>query len=378
MTIDDALLSARVLRPYYQRIISALVTVESGACPTFGVDKHARLYYSPKFLADLTADQAGYCIGAHEVEHLLRDHAGRRVVGSDAEAWNVAGDLEINDEPGVIEHLPCRCLHPAQPQFSLPEGLLAEEYFDRLPPPKKKRKKCTACAGGSGAGNPQPYEVAGDAAGTPGMTAAEMEAVRDAVAQDVVAHVAKHGRGSVPEGTLVWAEARAREPVVDWRRVLAAHIGRARAERGRSDYTWSRPSRRGRALGCDLPGSVRHPPRVSVVVDTSGSMYDLGESVLSEVRALTRSCVCRLWSCDAQPYRTRGADFRGGGGTDLRPAIARAAKEADLIVVITDGDTPWPDSAPACRGVVVLIGEPATPPPDYFVRITINQKQNQK
>jgi len=44
-----------------------------------------------------------------------------------------------------------------------------------------------------------------------------------------------------------------------------------------------------------------------------------------------------------------------GGGTDLRTGFAKALRtrpRPDVVVVGTDGRTPWPDSRPACRTVV--------------------------
>lgn len=45
----------------------------------------------------------------------------------------------------------------------------------------------------------------------------------------------------------------------------------------------------------------------------------------------------------------------GGGGTDLRSGFAaalRATPRPDVVVVLTDGQTPWPDERPPYRTVV--------------------------
>ncbi|MGV9387357.1 hypothetical protein ACWDRB_67125 [Nonomuraea sp. NPDC003707] len=67
-----------------------------------------------------------------------------------------------------------------------------------------------------------------------------------------------------------------------------------------------------------------------------------------------------------------------GSGTDLRPGIAkalRASPRPDVIVVLTDGQTPWPQERLASRVVVGLFSRtkrsyesdpdyvPDTPPP---------------
>ncbi len=47
----------------------------------------------------------------------------------------------------------------------------------------------------------------------------------------------------------------------------------------------------------------------------------------------------------------------GGGGTDLRAGFAKALRanpRPDVVVVLTDGQTPWPEHRPPCRTVVGL------------------------
>ena len=55
--------------------------------------------------------------------------------------------------------------------------------------------------------------------------------------------------------------------------------------------------------------------------------------------------------------RAEGIPLLGGGGTDLRTGFHRALRlwpRPDVIVVLTDGQTPWPDARPPGRTVVGL------------------------
>jgi predicted metal-dependent peptidase len=74
-------------------------------------------------------------------------------------------------------------------------------------------------------------------------------------------------------------------------------------------------------------------------------------AVDAEVQAVTRAA------------RGRHIELAGGGGTDMRKGLDAAAAlrpRPDVIVVLTDGWTPWPDRCPAATVIVGLIGEHAT------------------
>src|SRR5690606_41693317 len=83
-----------------------------------------------------------------------------------------------------------------------------------------------------------------------------------------------------------------------WRSLLGAAIRSATASSGAGDdYTYRRPARRSAAVpGAVLPSLRRTPPRVGVIVDTSGSVSDadLGRSEehTSELQS-RENLVCR-------------------------------------------------------------------------------------
>ncbi|WP_019634153.1 DUF2201 family putative metallopeptidase [Actinomadura atramentaria] len=367
-------------RPYLASAMYSLTVVESGRVPTMGVDARWRCYVNPAFVAAHDVRElAG--VWMHEVAHLLRDHHGRSArlpaaLQRDARRVNIAEDCEINDDL-LADGVPLPAGRVAPDDFGLPRGRLFEEYVAGVPP-QPYGHDC-----GSGAhGAARPWELAGGS-DAPGVGDVEAAALRRATAEAVRAHL--RGRGTVPGGWRRWADT-VLEPVVDWRRVLAGAVREAVAwASGAVDYTYLRPSRRTAAVrGAVLPSLRRPLPRVAVVVDTSGSMGDeeLG-AALAEVTGVLREVGVRgnrvsVLACDADVQAvsrvTAAADVAlgGGGGTDMRVGIAAALAAPDrpqVVIVMTDGLTPWPAEPPAARLIAAVIGPADVPPWIETVRV---------
>jgi len=368
--------------PYFMHALFAAAPVAAPGLGTFAVDRSWRLYMDPVLLVGESRwDSATVAaVLLHEVGHLLRDHAARAdalAAPHHQLAWNLAGDAEINDDllaAGVL--LPEGVVTPAA--LGCEDGDLAETYYAALVPPPGFEDRLPddggdGCGSGSGCA-PVPGELP-TGTGLPDgraepISPAEGEFVRRRVALDVQSAEQAKGRGSVPGGLARWAATLLAPPTVPWDRLLRAAVRRAVAERaGRVNYTYSRPSRR--RLPRIIKPAMRAPSViVSIVVDTSGSM-DQGDldAAKSEVTGVLRSSGVarehvRLLSCDAaattaQRVRSAGSvTLTGGGGTDMRVGIT-AAEQArpapHVIVVLTDGDTPWPATATNARLVCAVI-----------------------
>jgi predicted metal-dependent peptidase len=199
----------------------------------------------------------------------------------------------------------------------------------------------------------------------------EAERIRRQVAAEIAEAV--KGVGSVPDHLVRWADQKLR-PKRNWRRELRSAVRAAVAQvAGQADYSYSRRSRRQEAVrGVVLPGMVEPRPHVAVVVDTSGSMSDTEvATALAEVEGIARqlNIEVAVIACDAAAHlvsraaRTaRGLRGRlvGGGGTDMGAGIAAALRlrpQPDVVVVLTDGHTPWPAQRPPVRVVVGLVGQ---------------------
>jgi len=379
----------------------------------FPADRDWHMYIDPEALGAAPVGELGFWL-LHQVSHLLREHAarypgepspeqaacdplGRRTPPQ--QRWNIASDAEIDDDLHTAKlELPDGAIHPAQ--LGLPEGWTAEQYWDALDPgaetdPDAERESETR--GGAHAEPGARGRAHGESAGrgehdcgsacdgqdrgwdcnAPGLSAVGARLV----ARDTARRIREHAqeRGEVPAGWQRWAE-EVLEPSVNWRRQLAAHVRRGAADvTGRVDFTYRRPSRRASAAPDVVLPSLRQPlPQVALVIDTSGSMSDsmLGQA-LAEVTGVLRSLGVarrnlRVIACDAQAYevqrvRKLGAiRLEGGGGTDMGAGLDAAAAlrpRPDLIIVLTDGFTPWrPAPPPGIRVVVGLMDRRGSTP----------------
>ncbi|GAA2078201.1 vWA domain-containing protein [Actinomadura alba] len=369
-------------RPYLASALYSLSIVPSTGVSTMGVDRHWRCYVSAAFVdATPVPELAGVWI--HEVAHLLRDHHRRadRLPASaqgDRLRVNIAQDCEINDDllaDGLA--LPEGRVEPGT--FGQPAGRLFEEYLPLLPP------QATDVDCGSGAhGRPAPWEA--DGAGPAArLSPVEAEALRRHTAEGMRAH--QRTRGDLPAGWRRWAD-QVLEPTVDWRRVLAGAVREAVAWAGGAvDYTYRRPSRRTSALnGVVLPSLRRPLPRVAIVIDTSASMgEDDLAAVLAEVTGVLREVGVRgnrvaVLACDADVQTvsrvtsTEQISLAGGGGTDLRVGIREALagpERPGVVIVLTDGFTPWPEEPSSSRLIAVLVGTDPPAPPSWIETVRL-------
>ena len=144
-TMLEALRAARFRaikdNPYLAPALSRLriLSEPSPACPTIAVDRWWRVYWNADFIRRFATDPNNlntYNIVAlsqlfvHEVHHLLRFHWSREGNRNDG-LWNIACDLEINDDIDVSAVAPIS--KPQLPQnYGLKQNLSAEEYYNAL------------------------------------------------------------------------------------------------------------------------------------------------------------------------------------------------------------------------------------------------------
>lgn len=392
VTITMARAKAFALWPYLAMPLSRLALIAKPGMGTMAVSDKWQLFYDPAAL-ERWGLEASAAVIAHEVWHLVRRHHLRRG-DRDPTLWNVACDIAINDDRHLARMLPTDGVRWSQ-YAGLTENMLEEDIYDVVakaqptapqPPPgqggtgdggKPDAKPVTDTRGGkhgsdvgdgacgSGAGGiPGPWEDdPNDPIGGGGEETSETEAML--IERGVAEAVASCGDAS--GGARRWAGAVLAPPVVPWQQVLRVALARAvRMVPGATDYSYSRARMRGGVL---TPRLRKPACPVAVVLDTSGSVVGpLLDAALTEVDGILRAIKvpCTVLACDTQVHggaqkvtSARDVKALGGGGTNMGAGIMAADEltpRHGAIVVLTDGYTPWPSTAPHGPCIVALIG----------------------
>jgi predicted metal-dependent peptidase len=408
--------------PFFGLIACRLKLVEKPEVGTASTDGK-NLYYNPSYIAGMD-DHKLRGLWAHEVMHLVGGHCWRR--GSrDHRLWNIACDYAIDpvlvrarfDVPNATVNYDWQGWSPEQ----IYAALLDEVQKERE---KRKQSQCqqddstsgeqsepgagddggSAKSGGveessaasndgkdagSGEGNDDgnaeghDNKVGDQKNGSNGkggssfqQTVAELFGdgptkgeVLDAPAETAIqdehewkqaifaaAQVAK-SQGKLPLGFDLVVED-AVEPRVNWRAILM-RFAQAFA---RSDYSWTRPSRRYISSGIYLPAMRSEAiPAMVLAVDTSASICSAElKQFAAEFSAIMEAIsieVAHLLFCDARVHRA--TEFRpgdtlefkptGGGGTDFRPVfqwVEEQGIEPSGLVYLTDMYGSYPEEAP--------------------------------
>ena len=226
-------------------------------------------------------------------------------------------------------------------------------------------------AEGSGVtGIPEDYELPEDNANTPkGVDKDQAKRLINEIAHDVEEAEMGSEHGDLKD----WAH-NTLNPKIDWRKELASQIRRAvQSKRGKSDYTYNKTSRRQDGRNYIVPAMIEYDPEIVVAVDTSGSMGSRtpsGDRILdvavSEIDGILKGSgksqvpvfAVDTEAADVQKVKSaKDVITSGGGGTNMSAGISAAEKmrpQPDVVIIVTDGYTPWPDRKPK-GGMSVLV-----------------------
>ena len=296
--IDEAarekLITARIgllLRaPFFGNLATRMTLINGDDwCPTAATDGR-RFYYNSEFVNNMPLKQLEFLVG-HEVLHAVYDHMGRRG-NRDPKLWNIADDYCVNFdlvEQRIGDKIPVALYDTKY------KGMSAEEVYDDLYANADKLdidklmkqlldEHLEPGDDGEGDGDSDGEgKERSHAGGRPRLSKDEQKAIRDEIKEAVLAAANAAGAGNVPGGVKRMIKDLT-EPVMNWRELLQQQI----QSTVKSDFTWSKPSRRSWHMDAVMPG-MKPGEQIDVVIgiDTSGSITDKDLKVfLSEIKGI--------------------------------------------------------------------------------------------
>ena len=403
-TMEEVCMSVLGVNRFYATILSKMVKVEVPKqlvdTAAVGFNKFGKLtmYYSKDFVLSLPLEKAQGTI-VHEVLHVFFRHLTRFKIDETnkhlAKIYNLGLDMAINQ---YIPHLPDGVVYPET--YKLEKDKNADWYIEELKKLAEKQSQCPKC-GGKMEQKPQPQQGKdkGDKGEEPqdgqgghehgegdqcqdcgheqpsnGQTLDshdmwdkvidENGQVRDAREFDidpeyeVQTAVMKSIRECKEYGSLpafVEREIAALKVVKrhNWKKDLKVFVNTVLTSKKKLSQ-----KRINKRLPKDskylLPGKKKsRNPKLLLVRDTSGSMYDdkVQAELLNEIISISKNASIFVCDCDTkvhQTYTVKGINdikpYKGGGGTAFEPAFAEAKRlKVDGIVYLTDTDGSFPD-----------------------------------
>ena len=288
------------------------------------------LYYNTQFFNAMNNKEIEFVV-AHEILHMVFDHMGRRD-DRDPMIYNISADYIVNntlvrDRIGTIPSI-VKCYQ----DFKY-EGWTSEEVYDDVYEKAKEMgdeylkqlgemldEHLDSEDDGTGDGGNDDSEAEdsnGNATSSskPKYSKEEIKQIKDEIKENMISAAQSAGAGNVPAEVARMIK-ELTEPKMNWREILRQQIQSII----RSDYTFSRPSRKGQMSGAILPAmDFQDTIDLAVAIDMSGSIGNKqGEDFLGEIKGIMdeyQDYNIKIWCFDTQVYNEQ--DFSSDGGEDL-------------------------------------------------------------
>ena len=317
------------------------------------------LYFNTQFFNAMNNKEIEFVI-AHEILHCVFDHLGRRDERNPM-LYNIAADYIVNnllvrDRIGTIPSI-VSCYQ----DFKY-EGWSSEEVYDELFEEAKKNgeeylkqlgemlDEHLDLEGEDGEDGDNGKDGKGSK-GRPKYSKAEMDQIRDEVKEAMINAAQTAGAGNTPAGVARMIK-ELTEPKMNWRELIRQQI----QSTIKSDFTFSRPSRKGWHTGAILPGmDFQDTIDLCICIDMSGSIGNSqAADFLGEIQGIMdefKDYKIKLWCFDTNVYNEQDfsadngeslCDYEilGGGGTDFMVNWTYM-KENDIqpkkFIMFTDG-----------------------------------------
>ena len=364
----DRIIVARVgllLRhPFFGNMATRLrILAADDWLPTAAVDGR-NLYFNTQFFNAMSNKEIEFVV-AHEILHMVFDHLGRRDE-RDPILYNIAADYVVNntlvrDRIGETPKI-VNCFQ----DFKY-DGWTSEEVYDDIFKQAEQNGKDFLqqlgemldehMDGEDSDGEGQDGEEGTDSKGNSvskkpaKYSKEEMKQIKDEVKEAMINAAQAAGAGNTPAGVQRMIKELI-EPKMNWRELLRQQI----QSTIKSDYTFSRPSRKGWHTGAVLPGmNFDETIDICIALDMSGSIGNSqAEDFLGEVKGIMdeyKDYKIKIWCFDTAVYNEddfsaddgrelTDYEIHGGGGTDFM-ANWTYMRENDIqpkkFLMFTDG-----------------------------------------
>ena len=365
MRVDvlDRIIVARIgllLRhPFFGNMATRLrIKAADDWLPTAAVDGR-NLFFNTQFFNAMSNQEIEFVI-AHEILHCVFDHLTRRD-DRDPMIFNIAADYIVNnilvrdrigDKPKLVD-----CYQ----DFKY-DGWASEEVYDDIFEQAKQNGEEFLKELGELLDEHLDWEGNGEEEGgsgnngnvsksQPKYSKEELREIRDEIKENMMTAAQSSGAGNTPK-EIERMISQLTEPKMNWREIIRQSV----QSTIRSDYTFSRPSRKGQMSGAILPSmDFEDTIDIAVCIDMSGSIGEVqGKDFLGEVKGIMEEFPdynIKVWCFDTKVYNEEdfeandGKDLldyelMGGGGTDFM-ANWTYMKEQDYVpkklIMFTDG-----------------------------------------
>jgi len=336
--VYERIVTARVgllLRhPFFGNMATRLKIQRADWLPTAAVDGR-NLFYNVQFFNAMNNKEIEFVV-AHEILHMVFDHLERRE-DRDPRLYNISCDYIVNntlvdDRIGSVPSI-VNCFHDFKYR-----GWASEAVYDDLyKQAEKNGKEFLEQFGemldehidwGDGDGDGEEGKSGDGKSKRPVYTKAERDQIKDEIKEAMIQAAQSAGAGNVPAGVQRLIK-EITEPKMNWREIIQQQI----QSTIKSDYTFSRPSRKGWHTGAVLPGmNFEETIDIAIAIDMSGSIGNSqAADFLGEVKGIMeqyKDYKIKIWCFDTKVYNEDdfsaddGRDISeyeiaGGGGTDF-------------------------------------------------------------
>lgn len=345
-----------IRNPFFGNLITRMRLIESSDWLPTAATNGRDFFYNTEFISKLDKQELEFLLG-HEVLHMVYDHIAR-LGDRDRQLSNIAQDYVVNAD--LIDYKIGRkittvpCLYDAKyagwtweavydDLYAKADKIDLDQLVDKMLDQHLEEQKMGGSGDDSedGQGKKNPMS----------MSAAEREELRKEIKQAVLEAAQSVGVDKLPKGIQRLVKEMT-EHKMNWREILQQKIQSC----FKSDYTWTRPSRKGWHSDAIMPG-MKPGEMVDVVVaiDVSGSISSKqAQDLLGEVAGIIQSYDeyrVHVMTFDTSVYNPQvfssdnmanisEYEIVGGGGTDFS-CVWRHLQDNEIVpkqlIMFTDG-----------------------------------------